>query len=67
MMIKVPKEMATSVIDGLKSQPIALPLVVVNLCALAVVGFVLYTVAERSSARDVMLTEVIKNCGPQRN
>lgn len=66
-MIEVPKELATSVVEGLKQQPIALPLVVVNLCALAVVGFVLYEVAERSSARDAMLTEMIKNCGPQRN
>ena len=62
-MIKVPEKMATSVIEGLKQQgPLALPLVIVNVLCLAVVGYVLYVVAERGEARDLLITKLAQEC-----
>jgi hypothetical protein len=62
MMIKATGEMGKSVIEGLKQQPLALPLVVVNVLALALVGYVLWIIAERSEARDALITELAKGC-----
>ena len=62
-MIKVDgKAAVNSVIDGLKGQPLALPLVVVNALALGLMAYVLYEVADAGQRRDALITDLAKNC-----
>ena len=62
MMIKAPIETLNSVVEGLKQQPLALPLVVVNVLALGLMGYVLYEVAAAGRARDALILDLAKNC-----
>lgn len=62
MMVKLPTEIIHSAVEGLKAQPLSLPLVIVNLMALIIVGYVMWIVADRTSARDVLITDLAKNC-----
>jgi hypothetical protein len=50
------------VVEGLKSSPLALPLVVVNMLALVLVGYMLWVTAERAAARDALIADLAKNC-----
>lgn len=63
-MIHATGKVAETVIEGLKSQPLALPLVIINIMALGIVGYVLWIAAARSEARDALITELAKNCQP---
>jgi len=62
-MIKATGEATKALVDGLKSHPVSLPLVVVNILAMGVVGYVLYVVAERTTARDALIMELTRSCG----
>lgn len=63
-MIQMTGKVAESVVEGLKGQPLALPLVIINCVCLAIIAYVLYHVAEASSRRDVLITELAKSCQP---
>jgi hypothetical protein len=62
MMIHATGKVASSVVDGLKSQPLALPLVVVNLLALGLVAFTLNEISKRSEARDTLIIKLAQEC-----
>jgi len=53
---------AHTVAEALKSQPITLAVVVINLLCMVIVGFTLYSVAARATERDKLLAEVIQKC-----
>jgi hypothetical protein len=61
-MIQVPKGAVQSVVNGLKEQPLALPLVVVNLLALGLVAYTLHEISKRSEARDVLIIKLAQEC-----
>jgi hypothetical protein len=61
MVIKI-DEAAKTVIEGLKSSPLALPLVVINMLCLGVVAYILYEVADRTKARDELIVALTENC-----
>jgi len=61
-MIHATGKVATTIVDALKTQPVALPVVVVNLICMVVVGFVLYEIAERARDRDKLILDLAKNC-----
>ena len=62
MMIQATGKVATSVVEGLKAQPLALPLVVVNLLALGLVAFTLNEISKRSEARDTLILKLAQEC-----
>lgn len=62
-MIHATGKVAQTVVDGLRSSPLALPLVVVNVLCLAVIGYMLYVIAERTTARDALIIELATKCG----
>jgi hypothetical protein len=66
-MIHATGKVASSVVEGLKSQPLALPLVVVNLLALGLVAYVLHEISGATQRRDVLITDLAKHCiiGPK--
>jgi hypothetical protein len=59
-------KVATGIIDGLKHQPLALALVVINMLFLGSVGYVLHRVGEINSAaairRDELLADLARHC-----
>ena len=63
-MIQATGKVAASVVEGLKGQPLALPLVVVNCVCLALMAYVLYQVSAATERRDEMLLGLIKSCQP---
>ena len=65
MMIQATGKVATTVVEGLKAQPLALPLVVVNLLALGLVAFTLHEISKRSEARDLLITKLAQECRQQ--
>ena len=62
-MIQATGKVAETLIEALKSHPVSLPLVVVNMLAMGAVGYVLYIVAERTTARDALIMELTRSCG----
>jgi len=56
-MIQATGKVASSIVDGLKTQPLALPLVVINLLALGLVAYALHEIADRTRARDALIAE----------
>ena len=63
MMIHATGKVAGSIVEGLKGQPLALTLVIVNVLCLMIVGYTLYQVAERAEARDLLITKLATECG----
>jgi len=61
-MIHATGKVANNIVDGLKRQPLALPLVIINVVCLAVVGYVLHEISERASERDKLITELAMKC-----
>jgi len=61
-MVHISGKLATEIIDALKTHPIALPLVVVNLMCLLIVGYTLHSVASRSTAKDTLIAELSRKC-----
>jgi hypothetical protein len=61
-MIEVTGKVAHTVVEGLKTQPLALPLVVINVLCLCVIGYVLYVVAARTVARDELIVKLAHEC-----
>jgi len=61
-MIQATGKIATTLIDGLKQQPLALPVVVVNALCLGLVAYTLYTIAQRVEERDRLLAEMVQKC-----
>ena len=59
-MIKEVGDAVSTITKGLSPLPLAL--IVVNLSFLAVVGFVLWEVSERTAARDTLILELAKAC-----
>ena len=61
-MIHATGKVATTIVDGLRQQPLALPLVTINVVCLAVVGYTLYKIAERAEARDLLVLKLATEC-----
>jgi hypothetical protein len=59
-------KVASGIVDGLKHQPLALALVIINALFLGSVGYVLHRVGEINSAaairRDELLADLARNC-----
>jgi hypothetical protein len=58
MPIEATGKVATGAIDALRSQPLALALILINLAFLAFGGWTLKLVADRSAARDTALIKL---------
>ena len=60
-------KVATGVVEGLKSQPLALALIVINLIFLLGGGYMLFNIMDRVRDGQVrhaqMLTDLMKDCG----
>jgi predicted ATP-grasp superfamily ATP-dependent carboligase len=56
------KEVAVSVIDGMKSHPIALGLIVVNAMFVLMTMYWMYLIGESTIRKDALLTEMAKSC-----
>ena len=67
MAIEAGTKVATSVVETMKSQPLALALIVINVLFLAVGVWVLREVAQNSrtdrAAQVALLTQMANNCG----
>lgn len=61
-MIQATGKVATTIVEGLKGQPLALPLVIVNLMALGIVAYTLHEIAEAGRARDMLITKLATEC-----
>lgn len=55
-------KVATSTIDALKSQPLALALIVVNVLFLAFVMFIIHSLKEQGERKDALLGDLARNC-----
>jgi len=53
---------AHTLADALKNQPLALPVVIINIMCLGIVWYMLHGLAERATERDKLLAEVIQKC-----
>lgn len=57
----------TGTIDALKSHPMSLALIVINVIFLLGTGFTLFSIMDRVNAanvrHDTMLTNILKDCG----
>lgn len=58
-------QVASGVVEGLKSQPFALALVVVNVLFLIAGGWFISKIADRTEARDTMISQLMKDCRAQ--
>ena len=56
------EKIAVSVVDGLKSHPLALGLVVVNVAFIAMSAYTLHELAQSSERRDAQLTALVQDC-----
>jgi hypothetical protein len=61
-MIQATGKVAHTLVEGLKNQPLALPLVVVNVLCLGVVAYVLHEISDRTAARDTLITKLAQEC-----
>ena len=61
-MIQVTGKVANTLVEALKNQPLALPVVLVNMMCLGLVAFSLYHIAERGAERDKLLGELMQKC-----
>jgi hypothetical protein len=55
-------KVAVSVIDGMKSHPIALGLVIINVLFVLVTAYWMYLVGQSTLRKDALLTEMAKSC-----
>ena len=53
-------EVAGSVVEGLKNSPTALTMIAINVIWLAAAGWFISEINDRAKARDVILTDLIK-------
>lgn len=56
------KRIAVNVIDALRSQPLALALVVINLLFLFGFAFMLREIAQAVARKDALLAEIASHC-----
>lgn len=61
-MIQATGKIAGAVVEGLRDQPLALALVVINVLFLGLVGYTLYQVSERGIARDALIAKLAQEC-----
>jgi hypothetical protein len=61
-MIHATGRVAHTVAEALKNQPLALPVVLINVMCLAIVWYTLHSISGRVVERDKLLAEVIQKC-----
>ena len=61
-MIQATGKVANTLVEALKNQPLALPVVLINIMCLGIVAFTLYSISNRVSERDKLLAEIIQKC-----
>ena len=62
-MIEKVGEVAVSTVDALKSQPLVLGFIVLNMLFLLVVVYMLMKISDATAARDVLIRECIQQKG----
>jgi hypothetical protein len=55
-------KVASGVVEGLKSQPLALALIVVNVLFIGFMAFVISSLKEQGERKDALLGELARNC-----
>ena len=55
-------KVATSTVEALKSQPLALALIIVNVLFLAFMMFIIHSLKETTERKDALLSELARNC-----
>lgn len=61
-MIAEGSKVAGGIIDGLKNQPLALALVVVNVLFLCFTAFIIHSLKEQGERKDALLSDLAHNC-----
>jgi len=61
-MIQATGKVASSLVDGLKAQPLGLAVVVINVVALCLVGYALHEISQRTASRDALITKLAQEC-----
>ena len=52
-----------SVVDGLKSNPLVLGLVIMNFLFITITSYWIYLIGQSTLRKDALLIELVKNCG----
>ncbi len=60
--IKASSKVATGIIAGLKGQPLALALLVVNAMFLGVMVFIVYELKGNGERKDTLIREMVQDC-----
>jgi hypothetical protein len=55
-------KVATATVESLKSQPLALALIVINLLFIGFVSFVLYSLKDQAERKDALLGDLARHC-----
>lgn len=55
-------KVASGVVEGLKDQPLALALIVVNVLFLAFTGYILHSLKDQAERKDALLHELATHC-----
>jgi hypothetical protein len=55
-------KVASGVVEGLKSQPLALAMVVINVLFIGFMSFVIHALREQGERKDALLGDLARNC-----
>jgi hypothetical protein len=55
-------KVASGVVEGLKEQPLALALIVINVLFIAFMVFVLHSLKTQAERKDILLGDLARNC-----
>jgi hypothetical protein len=55
-------KVAGGIVEGLKSQPLALALIVINVLFLGFMGFIIHSLKEQGERKDALLGDLARNC-----
>jgi len=61
-MIQATGKVANTLVEAMKNQPLALPVVLINIMCLAIVAYTLHSINSRVTERDKLLADVIQKC-----
>jgi hypothetical protein len=62
MIVEEGGKVATGIIEGLKTQPLALALIVINVLFLGFMAFIIHSLKEQAERKDALLGDLARNC-----
>jgi hypothetical protein len=55
-------KVATGIVDNLKTQPLALAILVINVLFLGFMGFIIHSLKEQAERKDALLGDLARHC-----